>query len=165
MKIPLQFILALATVAAVPGVLRAGSAPDVGPPASREDAIAFAQSVLDAQAVPAIPPADAALKNPFNPIAPAGAKPVDADVTIPPDDYVLLQSMAAQLSPDGTLRFGDDDYLVLNHKRYKTGDSIPAIFGGKQYQLQLVRIRGTSFTLRLNGTEITRPIQQSSSKP
>jgi len=74
-------------------------------------------------------------------------------------DRDQLAAIAAQLKPTATVFRGADPLLVINGKFYKIGTKFTVAFGGSDYVLELSAIDRTTFTLRLNGEAITRPIK------
>ena len=74
-------------------------------------------------------------------------------------DREQLAAIAAQLKPTGTFFRGADPLLVIGGKFYKIGTKFTVAFGGTDYVLELSAIDRTTFTLRLNGEAITRPIK------
>lgn len=156
---------------------------DVAPAAKRRPAVDLAQRL--ATVTPPTPlAADVVL--PFNPVAfgqpdpeeqraieaaqasqqaiaagPTGPTRPTATVT----DREQLAAIAAQLKPTGTFFRGAEPLLVINGKFYKIGTKFTVAFGGSDYVLELSAIDRTTFTLRLNGEAITRPIKNAKTSP
>ncbi len=100
--------------------------------------------------------------NPFNPVRQAAdseARKPAAGQAVVMGDHELLLGIAATISPSGTIKLGDTQILLIGQKKLKVGDTIPIVFQGASYELQLSGIERTSYTLRLNKEEITRPIK------
>ena len=77
----------------------------------------------------------------------------------PRTDRDLLQAMAASLKPSGNFDLGGQRTLIFGQKRVKAGNSLTITFEGTEYILEVTNIDRTSFTLRLNREEFTRPIK------
>jgi hypothetical protein len=99
-------------------------------------------------------------KNPFSPKVPVTEERsavVPVAVAVADRDRLLL--LAPQVTPSGSVFLGDTALLLFGQKRLKVGDTIPIVFQGVTYALQISAIERTTFTLRLNNEEITRPIK------
>ena len=150
---------------------------DVAPAAKRRPAVDLAQRLAT---VTPPPPLAADVILPFNPvafgqpdpeeqraieaaqasqqaIAAGAAGPARPSATVTDRDQ--LAAIASQLKPTGTFFRGADPMLVINGKFYKIGTKFTVAFGGSDYVLELSAIDRTTFTLRLNGEAITRPIK------
>lgn len=141
---------------------------DVPPGKTRMDTVGFAKDIL-ASRPSSVPSVDAsALKNPFNPAEPpppaTGGTGPSQEPVAGPEPAVQLSDIAPKITPSGAVQIGGESILLFGQKKFKVGDHLPIIFEGKSYELDIVDIQNTSFTLRLNGVEITRPIK-SVSKP
>lgn len=149
-------------------------------------------SVLLAQQLtrPAEPaPVPPTMVNPFNPpgfdqpdpeevranAAAAGAKPGGpagpgggaASVEAPTQqqgDRELLEDLAMKLGPGGTVVFGGAPMLIIGKNRFEVGSHFIVAFNNQDYELELVSIASTTFTLRYNGVEVTRPIRPGKSQ-
>lgn len=147
---------------------------DVAPAAKRRPAVDLAQR-LAAVTPPTPLAADVVL--PFNPVAfgqpdPEEQRAIEAAQasqqaiasgptrpTATVTDRDQLAAIASQLRPTGTFFRGAEHLLVINGKFYKIGTKFTVAFGGSDYVLELSAIDRTTFTLRLNGEAITRPIK------
>lgn len=138
---------------------------DVLPPQRRAETVNAAEAFVAIKSPEALPPA---LNNPFAPEAffrvstpvenvPVAA-PVVATVRQPTSDDELLAQIAPAITPSGTLIMGGRALLLFGQKRVKVGDSLPITFQGEPYTLVITEIMPTSFTLRLNNAQLTRPI-------
>jgi len=76
-----------------------------------------------------------------------------AVVTAPRSQRDILQAIAASLKPTGNFVLGGQQTLVFGQKRVKAGGFLT------EYTLEIAAIERTSFTLRLNREEFTRPIK------
>lgn len=109
------------------------------------------------------------LNNPFAPDAfssrPAAAPssavagPAPIEARGPSNDQELLELIAPLITPSGTMILGGRPLLLFGQKKVKEGDDLPITFEGAPYVLSIERIMPTSFTLRLNGALLTRPIK------
>jgi hypothetical protein len=77
----------------------------------------------------------------------------------PPTDRELLESIVAKVRPSGTFFVGGQPILSFGKKFVKTGSHFTVTYKGTDYDLELIEIEGTNFTLRYNHEVITRPIQ------
>lgn len=72
-----------------------------------------------------------------------------------------LESVCARLTPSGTIFSGDEPRLLFGAQTLKTGAHFIVKANGQDYDLELVSIDRTTFTVRHNGEEVTRPIKPS----
>jgi hypothetical protein len=159
------------------GAPLAGAKPlsDLVSPDKRRAAVELGQR-LTRQPEPVPVPAD--LVNPFNPpnfdqpdpeelkaaaAANRGAGPAAgggaAPVARPPGEREILESLAAKLPTTGMVIFNGEPLLLLSRGRVKVGDHFTVAYNGQDYELELVAIDRTTFTLRYHGEEITRSIK------
>ncbi len=136
---------------------------DMPPAPQRLDTVKFAKNLLATQSE-TVPPADqASLKDPFNPVEapppPSSSSSTEGGVSAPSGENLQLAQIAPNINPTGAVRIGAESLLLFGQKRFKVGDHLPIVFEGRSYELEIVDIQSTSFTLRLNGVEITRPIK------
>ena len=82
-----------------------------------------------------------------------------APVVAPKTDRDILQAIAASLKPTGNFVLSGQPTLVFGQKRVKAGGLVTITFEGTEYTLEITAIERTSFTLRLNREEFTRPIK------
>ncbi len=151
------------------GLQAAKATPDLLPSQRRQTTVVIAERL--ARVTP--PPAVATnLISPFNPKdfnkseAPETSKtpadqsaPVQAQPAAPLGDRQILEVLAAQLSPTGTIQIGGSPRLVMGSKRFEVGTRFTVTYNNEDYELELVSIDRTTFTLRYRGIEITRPIK------
>jgi len=162
-RLPLLALLGAALLAAVPAAWS-----QVLPPARRAAALEAAQAYV-AQRDAALPPK---LANPFFPASfggnqaeaiPSGPGEATLDPiprpTGPRNDRDLLATLAGAIRPSGYFIIGGEPTLVFGQKRVKAGDPLTINFEGTDYTLTVTAIDRTSFTLRLNREEFTRPIK------
>ncbi|MBK8857159.1 MAG: hypothetical protein IPN11_05565 [Opitutaceae bacterium] len=77
----------------------------------------------------------------------------------PLGDRGVLATLADKLSPSGTAIIGGEPILLFGSRRLKIGDRLTVTYEGADYNLDITAITRTTFTLRLNREEITRPIK------
>ena len=82
-----------------------------------------------------------------------------AKASAPPTDHELLEALAAKVQPSGTIELGGTPLLLFGGKIVRIGAIFSVAYKGSSYDLELISIERTSFTLRLNRAEITRPIE------
>ncbi len=133
---------------------------DIPSPLKRVDTVNFAKGIVSTRSELAQPENAGSYKSPFNPAeAPSSsAAPGEGRVSIP-DEFAQLAQIAPNVTPSGSVKIGGEFFLLFGQKRFKVADHLPIVFEGKPYELEIVEIQNTSFTLRLNGVEITRPIK------
>ena len=140
----------------------ADSSADI-PFSKRTDTVEFAKTLLFTKPGVVQPAGEGAYKNPFSPTevptSPSSSVPAGETMVSTPGEIVQLAQIAPNITPSGTVRIGSEAFLLFGQKRFKVLDHLPIIFEGKSYDLEIVEIQSTSFTLRLNGVEITRPIK------
>jgi hypothetical protein len=151
-------------------LLQAQDTAAVSAPAKRQASLASAQALLGQTSTEL--PANAA--DPFHsdafggagaaitgaPGTPGGTAPEGpAKPAGPRTGADLLAAIAAGLKPSGYFILGGEPTLVFGQKRVKTGGMLTIFFEGTEYNLEIVTITRTSFTLRLNREEFTRPIK------
>lgn len=134
----------------------------VVPPSRRAATLEAAQQLLA--------PRDAALPetlaDPFHPASPvdtAAPQPSSgepqADPAGPRTERELLAAIANAMRPPNVITMGGQQILLFGQKRVKAGDPLTINFEGSEYTLTVTAIDRTSFTLRLNREEYTRPIK------
>jgi hypothetical protein len=99
------------------------------------------------------------LANPFNP----GVKGVDNQTAVRTpnsSDREVLEKIASTMSPSGMMIFGGRPLLLLGEKKLRVGDNLKRSSDGFDYIVVITAIEPTSFRLRLNHEEITRPIKK-----
>lgn len=144
--------------------------PDVASPVTRERTVELARQL--ARHTP--PPALAAdVVHPFNPAAFGQPDPEELQALAasraaaaaasaqakPTTDSDLLQLISSRVAPSGTLILGGEPMLVFGKKRLRVGDHLTVTYDDRDYDLELIGITRTTFSLRLNANEITRPIK------
>jgi hypothetical protein len=74
------------------------------------------------------------------------------------DSRPLVEQIAADLKPSGNSIIGGNQTLVFGQKKVVAGDTLNIMFNGVQYEVTVIDINKTDFTIELNGTRYTRPI-------
>jgi hypothetical protein len=77
----------------------------------------------------------------------------------PRSDHDILAGIASGLTPTGIFVLDGQRTLVFGQKRVKAGTTLTINFEGGEYIVEVTAIDHTSFTLRLNREEFTRPIK------
>lgn len=70
-----------------------------------------------------------------------------------------LELIAAQITPSGTMIFRGKPRLLIAGKPFEVGTRFTASYHNEDYELELVAIDRTTFTLRYRGEDVTRPIK------
>ena len=84
---------------------------------------------------------------------------VEGQKTGPRSDREILVAIAAGLKPTGNFIIGGQQTLIFGQKRVKAGMPLTINFEGVEYTIEMTAIDRTSFTLRLNREELSRPIK------
>lgn len=162
--------LALMTVTGLLAAPAAAPASDLNTPEKRRATVELAQRLAHP---PAPAPLTPGLVQPFNPsafgqpdpeelraIAAASAAAAAASAQSKPStDREFLEVIAARVLPSGSVLLGGQQYLIFGKKRLQVGDRLTVSYDNSEYILELTAIERTTFTLRLNKDEITRPIK------
>jgi len=158
-----SLVFVLAALAGIP--LAQAQRSDILPPQRRQPVVEEAEKFLNPPDQVAL---DAEINNPF---FPNYLKPKDDLLTapVPPSEgptqaapasvYDLLETIAPQINPTGSVTLGGQPLLLFGQKRVRVGDELPILFEGERYTLIISRIQSSTFTLRLGAAEVTRPIQ------
>ncbi len=169
MKSPLLNLLLIALgLSVVTPVLAQKS--DLTAPQERRATVDLAAKLLKPRELAPLP---AEIVVPFNPagfeqpdpeeikaqMAAAAAAAAAGVSTRPAGDRGVLETLADKLSPSGTAVLGGEAILLFGQKKLKVGDRLTITFDGADYDLDITAIGTTTFTLRLNREEITRPIK------
>lgn len=174
---PLVFFLAAATLGTLAPRLAAKPLSDLISPEKRRATVEQAQKLVQA---PALTPLPADLPQPFNPpgfeqpdaeevraqaaaAAAAATATSAAGPTKPSTDRDLLEHIATRIQPSGIFRVGDTRFLTFGQKRVNTGDILTVTYDGQDYQIEVTAIDQSTFTLRLNKEEYTRPLKPAKS--
>jgi hypothetical protein len=151
----------VAIVALAAGRVIAADGDTVLNPAKRQDALDKAKKLLAPRDIAPIS-VDPFHSESFAQIvygASHTAPVVGVVVVSPKTEHEILRSIAASLKPSGNFVLGGQPTLVFGQKRVKAGSMLTITFEGTEYTLEITAIERTSFTLRLNREEFTRPIK------
>ena len=98
--------------------------------------------------------------------AAAGARPGAAagQAAGPSGDREILDSLAARLVPSGTIMLNGAPLLIIGKNRFEIGAHFTVTYNNQDYELELSSIDRTTFTLRYQSEEITRPIKPGKSQ-
>ncbi len=88
-----------------------------------------------------------------------GAPVVPPKPAAPAGDRETLETLAAQITPSGMIELRGKPRLMIGGRPFEIGTRFTAAFNNQEYELELVAIDRTTFTLRYRGEEITRPIK------
>jgi hypothetical protein len=92
------------------------------------------------------PAANAVSATPVAPVVPVG-------------DRDTLEKLSTQIKPSGMIVMRGAPRLVIGNKHFEVGTRFTATYNNQDYELELVAIDRTTFTLRYRGEETTRPIK------
>lgn len=139
---------------------------DILPPARRAASLEKAAKLLEQPVVPAVLPT---IKNPFAPpdfdrVDPVEEPPVAGVAPRARTAREVLEMIAASINPTGTMFMREEPILVFSNGHRRVGDRITASVDGVQYSVIISGIDRTSYTLRLNNEQISRPIKPGSQK-
>lgn len=166
--IPRPLLLASSFVLAAAGLPAAARAQrsDLLPPQRRAESVDLAARLVEPRTPPALP---AELKNPFSP--PGFGQPdpdEEGGVAAGPDRprartlRDTLEVIASHINPTGTMSLRGEPILLFGSKQTRVGDELPVTYEGTVHILVITAIERTSFTVRLNNEELTRPIKPGS---
>lgn len=164
----LFIIASLATGVLAGSALAAKVTPDLIPAPRRQPAVDTALRLAGRTSPPDLP---ANLANPFNPpgfdlaepdpIANAAIQRAAGTpgVAAPLTTRDVLETLAQRLNPSGTIVVNGKPLLLIDRNRFEVGTKFVVTYEAREYELQLISIDRTTFTLRYRGEEITRPIK------
>jgi len=162
-----SFKFGFGVFAYLPAGLLLAQSPGVSLPRNRELVVQAAISLEIARTGPIVVAED--VGNPFNwpedlvpEIITVGESTSPAPVIL---DTALLARLAEQIPATGTMSVGGEYILLLGQKRIKVGDLITTIFEGKTYELSIVNIARTSFTVGRGTITHTRATYLTGSSP
>lgn len=135
-------------------VIASAAPADVQPFKKREAVVEQANQYAKTNDPDAATPTDN-IRNPFNPVPYEEVK-----TARPTSDKDLLLILAEQIQPTGVIGRADDLKLLLKgQKGVKVGEALTLSFDGAMYDVEVIAIDNTSFSLRYKESEITRPIK------
>lgn len=154
---------------------------DILPPPRRQVVVEMAEKLAQREPVKPLP---ADLPSPFNPKgfdksepaespavaqkgaptpvetpSPGGGTPAPVKPAAPSTDRETLEMLAAQITPSGVIVLRGTPRLIFANRPFEVGTRFTASYNNQDYELELVAIDRTTFTLRYRGEEITRPIK------
>ena len=159
----------------------AKSTPDLVSPSKRQMTVKLADGFVHRASPPAV---NTELPSPFNPpdfekadpaqtppnmasggratiTSPSGIASAPAKNVAPASDRSILEAVAAKIPVTGTI-VGRDGKPILTGtggKKFYVGSTFTVTDGAQDYELEVVAIDRTTFTLRYRGEEITRNIR------
>jgi hypothetical protein len=74
-------------------------------------------------------------------------------------DHDILTEIVSKVRPSGTANVGGRPLLMFPSRFVRIGSHFTVTYKGNDYDLELMGIDGTNFTLRYKNEQITRPIQ------
>ncbi len=139
---------------------------DLLPPARRAASVEKATKLIEQPGVAAVLPTT---KNPFAPpdfdrVDPVEAPPVAGPAPRQRSTREILEMIVGSINPTGTMFVRDEPILLFGARQMRIGDRLSATVGGAQYSIIISGIERTSFTVRLNNEQISRPIKPGSQK-
>jgi hypothetical protein len=150
---------------------------DLQPPQVRQLSVANAEKLWQRRPPPPVP---ADIPSPFSPLdfdkpdlsdqPVSSASPGPSEVkrsqaapstqrAQPAGDREVLERLAVQISPTGMIMLRGSPRLVISNKPFEVGTRFTATYNNQDYELELVAIDRTTFTLRYRSEEIIRPIK------
>jgi len=165
-------LIALLALAVSRPLFGARAASDLTPPQRRQASVELAEQLTRRVPPPDLP---ADLPSPFNPVGfdlpdpdvlaaaqtqrEASAAASSTVVSGPATDREVIEALALRLNPSGTFILRGKPLLIIDRNRFEIGTKFIVTYEERDYELQLVSIDRTTFTLRYRGEEITRPIK------
>lgn len=161
-RLSISLVVVLMGLAPIAGLAQRS---DILPSNRRQPAVDQAQVIVSR---PDLQPLEETINNPFYPNslkAPPPAPVVEGEEVPtepvyrgPVSNRELLDTVAPQITPSGTMTLGGYPLLLFGQKKVKVGDKLPILFEGERYTLTISAIEGSNFTLQLGDAELTRPI-------
>ena len=164
-----RLLVSAAAVASLAVAVAAKPPPsDIVPPDLRQKVVDNATRLSRTPAPTAVP-ADVA--SPFSPAGfekpdasemqgkPVAAAPEAKGPVVPQTDRDVLEAVADKIPTTGTIIIGGKPLLISGTNRIEVGSRFTVVYNGQEYELELVAIERTTFTVRYRGEEFTRPIK------
>ena len=101
----------------------------------------------------------AVTNSPFAPSKYLPEEPQPVGPVQPRSPQEFAETLAAQLLPTGVLMAGDNALLLFGEKKIKVGEMILITFDKQSYEVELIQLSRTTFTVRYKNIEITRSIK------
>lgn len=160
---------------ATPAFAQRKTTSDLTPPARRATTVELATRL---SATPEIPRLPSKSVNPFSPASWDAPDPDEQRLAAEAAENARRAGLAAQsrsprsafasvanaIQPSGVVMLGGQPTLLIRGRRVRVGDSLSATFEGRAYTVTISAITRDTFTVRMNGEELTRPIK-SGTKP
>lgn len=162
---------ALIAAGLTPRLSAAKAVADIPSPQRRQAIVDTANRLAEQPQVTSLPPET---PSPFNPpnfdlpdpkapkSAPSGgpaASVAPAQPAAPASDRETLETLAMRLTPSGMISLGGKPLLIIGRDRFEPGTKFIVTYNEQDYELELVAIDRTTFTLRYRGEQLTRPIK------
>ena len=80
---------------------------------------------------------------------------------VPPSDREILEALVLRFPAGGAMMHGEKMVLTAGYKHYELGQVLTLSYDGHEYDVEIVGITASRFTLRYRDTELTRSIQLS----
>ena len=152
--------VALALIALLPAGAAAQTR-NISTPVARQAVLKTVEALLAEK--PKTTEGPVALKDPFNPPEHDLQEDYDPNSAAQPvqrrSDADLLEQIAAQINPTGSVTLGGEPYLLFTERRQKIGDKVTVSIDGIEYEVEIVNIDKSRFWLRYNNLETTRSIK------
>jgi hypothetical protein len=132
----------------------AGKDFDVPPAVARKPVMDEAEALA---LRPVLAPVPANLRNPFDLVASELTLTPTASASISDADVLAL--LAGKVVPSGVARFKGEHVLLIKGRKFRASDHLVITYEGREYDIEITEVKQTSYTLRLNRTELIRPIK------
>ena len=143
--------------------MRARSVSDLATSQTRQATVQVAKEL---SGVPVVAPISGDVPNPFNPpgyslpeTIPAHTAPAARTAPVIRSDREILDILLRRFPASGAMTWGGRVLLVAGDKRYEAGQTLLLSYDGRDFEVELVAVTATSFTLRYRGAEISRSIR------
>jgi len=136
---------------------------NISTPTARQAVLKTVESLLTRKANP--DGSGDVSKDPFNPSEQDLREDYDPNAVkevkqvVRKSDADLLQDIAKQIQPTGSVTLGGEPYLLFGEKRQKKGDKVSVTYDGVEYVVEIISIANKQFRLRYNNEEMVRPIK------
>jgi hypothetical protein len=167
MTIRPTIVLAFAIVAALGASVARAAKPvaDIVSPDLRKASVEIAEHLARP---PAKAPLPSSLPTPFSPpnfdkgdrpdAGKAATANSAAQPTVAASDREALAAVAAKIPTTGSIELGGKRLLISGINKIEIGSHFTVVYSGQDYELELVAVSNTTFTVRYRGEEYTRPI-------
>ena len=145
----------------IPCGVTLGQTADIPPQTTREGNVKLVSALMASRGV--IPKVSEDTINPFLgkvTVATGGNEILIVNVPVGLSGPELLSQLANQIPATGSMQFKGEQLLLMGSKRAKIGESISVTRDGKNFDLTLVNISPTTFTVKMGESISTRPIRK-----